>query len=58
MARISNQILCVCAFLSNFKPVLVPGDSSPTSDDEQEVEEYFEGLSDSDSSKNEEDGAD
>ena len=57
LARISNQIVCVCAFLSNFKPVLVPGDSSSSAtDNDQEVEEYFEGLSDTDSS--EEEGAD
>ena len=24
MARLANQIVCVCAFLSNFQPALVP----------------------------------
>ena len=47
MARLCNQIVCVCAFLSNFQPALVP----PSSQDftEVDVEDYFFklGLSDS-----------
>lgn len=39
MARLCNQIICVCAFLSNFQPALVP----PSSQDftEVDVEDYF-----------------
>ena len=45
MTRLSNQIVCVCAFLSNFNPALVP---PPTDLSESDVEEYFQGLEDSD----------
>jgi len=45
MARIVNQIVYVCAFLSNFQPALVPvGDDW----DEDAVEMYFNQLSDDD----------
>lgn len=48
MARITNQIVCVCAFLANFQPTLVP---PPTDCDESDiqVDEYFQQLSDCDS---------
>ena len=51
MARLTNQIVFVCAFLSNFQPALVPllaeqGDST--------VEDYFEQLSDEEESSSEE----
>ena len=39
MARICNQIVCVCAFLSNFQPALVP--PSPSSQEFSDVEDYF-----------------
>ena len=39
MARLTNQIVFVCAFLTNFQPL------SNTSS-EEEVDEYFEKLSD------------
>ena len=47
LARLSNQIVCVCAYLSNFKPVLVPPESLSLTDIELDVEEYFECLSES-----------
>ena len=37
--------MCVCAFLSNFHPALVP---PPTDLSESDVEEYFQDLADSD----------
>ena len=43
MARITNQIVCVCAALANFQPALVP---LPTEFSESDVEKYFEQLSD------------
>ena len=43
MARITNQIIFVCAFLTNFLPALVP---SSKSCQEKDVEEYFKSLSD------------
>ena len=46
LARLSNQIVCVCAYLSNFQPALVPG---PEPIDESDVDEYFQGLHDSSS---------
>ena len=46
MARITNQIVCVCAFLANFHPALVPLAKEPSEDD---VDKYFEQLSDCDS---------
>ena len=38
MARLSNQIVFVCAMLTNFLPVLVPLPDEPS---ESVVEEYF-----------------
>ncbi len=38
LARISNQIVCVCAYLSNFKPVIVPGEGSSSSLAEPDVQ--------------------
>ena len=45
MARLSNQIVCICAFLSNFHPALVP--LPPKASSEADVDKYFEELSDS-----------
>lgn len=45
MARLTNQIIFVCAFLTNFLPALVPLPSTCTNED---VEEYFAHLPDSD----------
>ena len=53
MARLTNQIVCVCAFLSNFQPALVPLSEHC---EESDVDEYFELLSsESDSSSEESD---
>ena len=46
MACLSNQIVCICAFLSNFHPALVP--QPPKTSSEADVDKYFEDLSDSD----------
>ena len=51
VARISNQIVCVCAYLSNFKPAIVPGEGSSSL--EGDVHNCFEGLSHTDSSGDE-----
>ena len=45
MARLSNQIVCVCSFLSNFQPALVP----PPSLSDDGVSEYFANLTSTDS---------
>ena len=41
MARITNQIVCVCALLTNFQPALIPLQSEP---EESQVESYFQQL--------------
>ena len=46
MARLTNQVVFVCAFLTNFQPVLIP---LPTNADDSNIESYFEQLSDCDS---------
>ena len=56
LAGLSNQIVTVCAFLSNFKPVLVPAAESRTegefnSNSDSDVEDYFAALSESDQSE-------
>ena len=38
MARITNQLVCVCGFLSNFQPALVP----PQFNEESDIDDYFE----------------
>ena len=43
MACLSNQIVCICAFLSNFHPALVP--QPPKVSSKADVDKYFEGLS-------------
>ena len=53
LARISNQIVCVCAYLSNFKPVLVPPAAATPMENDSDVEDYFADLSDSDGSGDE-----
>ena len=42
MSRIINQVVCVCAFLTNFMPALVP---PPENIQNGEVEDYFQDLS-------------
>ena len=46
LARLSNQIVFVCAYLSNFKPVLVPSSTTTFTDTDEDVDKYFEDLSD------------
>ena len=50
MARITNQIVCICAFLANFQPALVP---LPLTCTESDVDKYFEQFSDCDSTSDE-----
>ena len=54
LARLTNQIIDVCAFLTNFQPVLIP---LPDQEMCSDVEAYFDKLSDSspDSSESESD---
>ena len=42
-AHLTNQIIFVCAFLTNFQPVLIPLPEEP---DDSGVESYFRQLSD------------
>ena len=44
MSRIINQVVyvCVCAFLTNFMPTLVP---PPENLKDEDVDDYFQGLS-------------
>ena len=41
MARITNQIVCVCALLTDFQPALIPLPREPHDSD---VESYFQQL--------------
>ena len=52
MARLTNQIVFVCAFLTNFQPGLVPLSVNP---DERDIASYFDQLSDHDSDTSEHD---
>ena len=56
MARLSNQIVCICAFLSNFHPALVP--QPPKVSSEADVNEYFEGLSENEVTSESDDDSD
>ena len=56
LAGLSNQIVTVCAFLSNFKPVLVPPAELYAEDEfdsSSDVEDYFAELSESEDSEEE-----
>lgn len=53
MARLSNQIVCVCAFLSNFHPALVPLPPKDLTDSEADADEYFEQLNETDTEEDE-----
>ena len=46
LARLTNHIVCVCAFLTNFGPALV---SSPETSSEDEVDAYFAQILECDS---------
>ena len=49
MARLTNQIIFVCGFLTNFLPALLPSfNDTIDSDSDADVENYFEGLSNCD----------
>ena len=52
MTRLTNQIVYVCAFLTNFQPALIP---LPVDQDNEDVELYFDQLSDSYISESDED---
>ena len=57
LAGLSDQIVTVCALLSNFKPVLVPPAelySEDEFDSSSNVEDYFANFSESEDSDNEE----
>ena len=45
MIRLLNQVVCICAWLTNFQPVLVP---PPMEASDEEISEYFQKLEDSD----------
>ena len=45
MVRLANQIVFVCAWLSNFQPALVPPPREPS---DTEVDDYFQELDESD----------
>ena len=45
MIRLLNQVVCVCAWLTNFQPVLVP---PPMEASDEEISEYLQKLEDSD----------
>ena len=47
MARLANQVVCVCAWLTSFQPALVPPPSTD-SETESEVEDYFDSVYESD----------
>ena len=48
MSRLASQIVCVCAYLSNFLPALVP----PMEDiSDSDIQEYFASISDDEHSK-------
>ena len=49
MARLANQIVCVCAWLTNFQPALVPLPEHEAEESEDEVVDYFQSLYGSDS---------
>ena len=46
MARLLNQVVCVCAWLTNFHPALI---SPPVEPSDSDIEEYLRLLGDSDS---------
>ena len=47
MARLCNQLVCVCAFLSNFQPALVPLEKIDSQDDIDTEDNYWEDLTES-----------
>ena len=51
LARLSNQIVSVCAYLSNFIPVLAPSSTMTLTDTYEDVDKYSEDLSDTSEDK-------
>ena len=48
MAHLANQIVCVCAWLTKFQPALVPPPDLDGAETENEVEDYFQSVYESD----------
>ena len=44
MARLANQIVSVCAWLTNFQPALVPLPEEQLGEGTDEVEDYFQSV--------------
>jgi len=55
MSRLANQIVCVCAWLVNFQPAVVP---LPECQSDKEVESYFQSVYESDYDADQEDSED
>ena len=51
LARLSSQIVFLCAYLSNFKPVLVFSSTVTLTDTTEDFDKYFEDLSDTSEDK-------
>ena len=49
LARISNHIVCVCAWLVNFQSVLIPPKGSSDDSEELEVDKYLDSFYDTES---------
>ena len=41
LSRIANQVVCLCAWLTNFQPTLVPSSQGHDNEVEEEVDEYL-----------------
>ena len=52
MVRLANQVVCICAWLSNFQPALIP---APTDLSEIEVDNYFQAWEDNSESSSDTD---
>ncbi len=49
LSRLTNQIVCVCAWLTSFQPSLVPlPDTNQEGFNDSDIEEYFDRIYDSD----------
>ena len=47
MARLANQIVCICAWLTSFQPALIPQPSNVNDADDIEVMDYFDSICES-----------
>ena len=54
MARLANQVVCICGWLTNFLPALVPTQEE-SSMEESEVDDYFAALDSHSESSDDED---